>query len=148
MARSFPPTIDRLFAKTDFSRGWFGCWVWTGAKYGKGYGSIKHNGKDRSVHRVSFELSTGAIDPNLTIDHMCEVKLCINPLHLEEKTAIENRLRAGYSKATHCLRGHEFDEKNTRNYNGKQHCRKCATLHQRAYRKGEKIADDRIGSQS
>lgn len=36
-------------------------------------------------------------------------------------------------KATHCKRGHEFNEENTRLHNGSQHCRKCTSLRNKQY---------------
>ena len=71
-----------------------GCWLWVGATYEQGYGMF-NAGEGRIVraHRFSFERRVGPIPQGMTIDHICEVKNCVNPNHLEIVTAAENRRR-------------------------------------------------------
>src|SRR5215467_1385107 len=72
------------------------CWVWGGATKACNnvrYGVWKLDKKLLSPHRVAFQLSTGVLDPALTIDHLCENKLCCNPAHLEQVTRAENTRR-------------------------------------------------------
>lgn len=90
-----------------------GCWLWAGAITG-GRGQIRWSGADgitrtMSAYRIAFEVTHGAIDPSLTIDHTCEVLLCVNPKHLEQVTAEENTRRF-YQRhpITHCPRGHDL----------------------------------------
>lgn len=73
------------------------CWVWTGAKNNRGYGSASA-GKHRSVlaHRKSYVLTKGEIPEGLQIDHLCENTLCVNPAHLEAVSAEEHMRRAGH----------------------------------------------------
>ena len=72
----------------------------------------------------------------LVIDHLCKVRLCANPLHLEEVTAVEN-LRRGDAwtwreRITECPKGHKLEGPNLRNSAGKNSknfkraCRTCA----------------------
>ena len=70
------------------------CWLWGGHPDGKGYGQIKVDGRFVMVHRFSFELLVGPIPADLTIDHLCMVKLCVCPAHLEPVTGEENTRRA------------------------------------------------------
>lgn len=110
-----------------------GCLIWQGAVLHNGYGAIwvSEEGAQRRAHRVAYSIWIGPIPEDMTIDHLCEVKLCIEPSHLEAVTSKENTLRSNRapatinSKKTHCKHGHEFTEENTRVYNGKRQCITC-----------------------
>lgn len=69
------------------------CWIWQGADDGGRYGRIFDRGQTRSAHRVSYERRVGPIPDGLEIDHLCRVKMCINPAHLEPVTPLENQRR-------------------------------------------------------
>ena len=112
-----------------------GCWLWMGALHNDGYGVIRigtrSSGAIKKAHRVSYETFIGTIPNGLEIDHLCRVRCCINPHHLEPVTPEVNRLRGfGVSRLnemkTHCVRGHEFTEANTLHFihRGKE-CRRC-----------------------
>lgn len=77
------------------------CWDWTGAVTSRGYGSVGHDGRIQSTHRVAYELLIGPIPPGLQIDHLCRNKLCCNPWHLEPVTAQENRRRQHIARYGH-----------------------------------------------
>jgi hypothetical protein len=78
----------------------------------------------------------------LQLDHLCRVRHCVYPAHLEPVTPRENVLRgetvaASNARKTHCLRGHPFDEVNTCHWQsrpGRRDCRECKRDHTRAYR--------------
>lgn len=70
------------------------CWEWAGALTGQGYGNVWHDERYRAAHRVSYEWWHGDIDPDLTLDHLCRVRSCVNPDHLEQVTLAENNRRA------------------------------------------------------
>src|SRR5438132_10157018 len=107
-----------------------GCWIWEGAWSKKGYGNVRYEGKVQAAHRVFYMLLRGPIPEGLTLDHLCRVRSCVNPDHLEIVTNRVNRER-GYSppamnrRKTHCKRGHLFDEHNTVHEGKNRHCRKC-----------------------
>ena len=71
-----------------------GCWIWNSAKDGKGYG-IFCLGYRVSVraHRISYQIFVGPIPPGLQLDHLCRVRNCVNPKHLQPVTGIENYRR-------------------------------------------------------
>lgn len=105
-----------------------GCWLWTAKITKGGYGSV--SGKSLLAHRVSYATYKGAIPKGLVIDHLCRVKSCINPDHLEAVTQKENLRRRdialGMATAkTHCPKGHEYNEVNT--YVSPQNRRSCRT---------------------
>lgn len=106
-----------------------GCWLWTAATTGHGYGLIHAGGRLQYAHRISYEMHNGPIPPGLDIDHLCRVRCCVNPDHLEPVTRKENINRgivadvhrARHALTTHCPRGHQYDAENTY-FNGTSRC--------------------------
>lgn len=49
------------------------CWNWLGYLDRDGYGSYR----SLRVHRISWLLTHGAFDPELTIDHLCRNTSCV-----------------------------------------------------------------------
>ena len=93
-----------------------GCWEYQGSTV-RGYCRIQLKGIGHQAHRVSYETFIGEIPEGLTIDHLCENKICINPDHLEAVTMKVNVLRgtavsAINARKTHCNKGHEFSGRN------------------------------------
>ena len=91
-----------------------GCWIWRGSLCKYGYGRMEINHKKLMVHRVVYEMSRGPIPDGLQLDHLCRVRCCINPDHLEVVTSQQNTLRgkspaALNAKKTHCPHGHLLD---------------------------------------
>jgi len=70
-----------------------GCWIWCGTQSRNEYGRVYHDGKRRQAHRVVYELLVGAIPQGLVLDHLCRVRCCCNPAHLEAVTVRENTHR-------------------------------------------------------
>lgn len=110
-----------------------GCWIWTGTVDGSGYGGIKIRGKLTKAHRLSYEHYVGKIQPELEIDHLCRVRCCVNPEHLDQVTRSENLKRSPILNRTHrkdidesCVNGHSWTPENTYiNDKGHRFCRKC-----------------------
>ena len=70
-----------------------GCWLWTRGLTSMGYAEIWINKKRYKVHRYMYELKYGKIEEGLVCDHLCRVRRCINPDHIEPVTSKENVLR-------------------------------------------------------
>lgn len=109
-----------------------GCWLWTGATTPEGYGQLGIGGKAVYAHRIAWEKRHGLVPGGLQIDHLCRVRNCVNPEHMEPVTRRENILRGNSPHAinarkTECKSGHPFNEQNTyhdRRYN-RRRCRAC-----------------------
>lgn len=115
-----------------------GCWLWLAYTDG-GYGRF---GWARSVwlaHRVAYTSLVGPVVPPLQLDHLCRVRQCVNPLHLEPVTHEENMRRGNYRLGgektaaakraiTHCPRGHQYagDNLYVMPATGHRRCRQCA----------------------
>jgi len=97
-----PPVKDwrpRFWARVDKAAPG-GCWIWTGAVEGKGYGAPSINGVKRPAHRLAYEDLVGPVPEGLHLDHLCRVRRCVNPAHLEPVTSRENTLRGVQAKLT------------------------------------------------
>ena len=66
------------------------CWVWKGGKSKDGYGKLRFNGLHMYTHRLAYQMGYGSIPKGKQIDHLCRVRHCYNPTHLEAVTQAEN----------------------------------------------------------
>ena len=69
------------------------CWVWTAPLTRAGYGRFWRDERMVLAHRWVYEQRVGPIEPTLALDHLCLVKPCVNPAHLEPVTREENTRR-------------------------------------------------------
>lgn len=98
------------------------CWLWISYVGKNGYGYFGR----QLAHRVSYETHKGPIPIGLDLDHLCRVRRCINPDHLEPVTRRENARRGIKGVlTTHCPQGHEYSLANTRLNNGRRICKTC-----------------------
>jgi len=104
---------ERFFEKVDASGP---CWEWTGARMKNGYGVINlGSGRGTALaHRVGYELLVGSVPTGAQLDHVCRVRHCVDPDHLEPVVQREN-LRRGYgfvgrnARKVTCKEGHSLD---------------------------------------
>ncbi len=116
------------------------CWLWVGQLSNKGYGLIyagafalpgRSIGK-RGAHVVIWEMLRGPVPDGLQLDHLCRVRECVNPAHLEPVTPSENQRRAA-AALTGCRKfNHPWIERNTyTDRYGRRRCRECARIRDR-----------------
>ena len=127
-------TEERFWSKVD-KDGAGGCWLWTAAENGRGYGLFSWDGRTIVAHRYSYRTLVGPVPDGLDLDHLCRVRNCVNPKHLEPVTRRENLRRgigwnllaARQAAKTHCPQGHPYAGDNLyveRNTN-RRVCRVC-----------------------
>ena len=111
------------------------CILWSGYIDQAGYGRFGRHGY---AHRRAYEEAVGPIPEGLTIDHLCRVRACINPEHMEPVTRGENVLRgvgpaAMAARVTHCPQGHAYAGWNlTIKKDGARRCRTCHNAQEKA----------------
>jgi hypothetical protein len=126
-----PRTLEeRFWEKVDKTET---CWLWLGAIDKKsGYGVFNvQGGRTKKVHRLAYELMIGAPPQGMSLDHLCRVRHCVNPEHLEPVTQRENVMRGeGFSAVnaikTHCPSGHAYAEHGALTTQGYRRCNACA----------------------
>ena len=112
------------------------CWLWKGCKDRDGYGlftiGTRANKNKHTVkaHRFAYETEVAPIAKGKELDHLCRVRACVNPVHLEPISHLTNVQRGipWCSMKTHCPQNHPYDDANTRWYRGMRYCRACRTL--------------------
>ncbi len=94
------------------------CWLWTGYTEKKGYGKTSVRGKYIRVHLAVYIELVGPVPKGLELDHLCRVKACCNPAHMEPVTHRVNTQRgaagAHLAQRTHCPQGHPYEGANLR----------------------------------
>ena len=118
-----PETIlRRIFVMED------GCHYWLGRTSPKGYGMVTLNRKQWRMHRLMWFLIGKELPDyapgGLQMDHLCLNTSCCNPAHLELVNQSTNMRRAA-DQRTHCAKGHELTDDNTRTNRGYRECKIC-----------------------
>lgn len=132
-----PEWWNRFFAKIIHNEE-TGCWLFTSFLL-NGYGrfSLGHcrDGSRRTVfaHKLIYESLFGTVPPGLQLDHLCRIRHCVNPAHLEPVTCRQNLLRgdsfsAQNARKIYCPRGHMLIGDNllpSKLKQGKRTCKQC-----------------------
>jgi hypothetical protein len=129
--------FDRFIDKVALDDG--DCWLWLAAKDGKGYARFWYVDRMMPGHRLSYEHFIGSVPDGLELDHLCRIRDCVNPWHLEPVTHQEN-LKRGINQniiKTHCPKGHKYTSENTRRARTRPQsriCRECQRYENRKQR--------------
>lgn len=121
-------TVENMMRYVDKTSS---CWLWNGPLASNGYSKTKYRLKHTSGHRAFYLHFRGEIPPGMHLDHICRVRSCVNPDHLEIVTPRENLLRGNghaaiNSKKKSCKRGHELAGKNLYlTPDGRRNCKIC-----------------------
>lgn len=133
----------RFWTKVEFTES---CWLWTGLTDPAGYGRFRHTTSKRDAsalaHRFAYEFCGGSIPVGMVIDHLCRVRRCVKPEHMEVVTRGENSRRGMHPKMVTfrtgvCSRGHAIIGRNAApTSTGRPTCRECKNENQRRHRRG------------
>ena len=123
--------MTRFWLKVEKTEG---CWLWTAYRRPDGYGQFRVGSRMVKAHRFAYELLVGPIPDGRETDHLCRVRHCVNPAHLEPVTHRENTLRGDTPAArnaakTHCPQGHPLAEGNLVPFDLRRGRRRCLTCH-------------------
>jgi hypothetical protein len=81
-----------------------GCWIWqrfiTTAKNRAGYGQASYGGRHGPAYRLVYEDHIGPIADGYELDHLCRVRACVNPAHMEPVPHAVNVRRGASQKVT------------------------------------------------
>lgn len=138
-------TFDQAYVLARIEVNAEGCWIWQGTTSSLGYS--RSAGGYSSVHQLAYALWKGPMPAGLEPDHLCKVRLCVNPDHLEAVTHRANSLRcsspfADNARKTQCVRGHEFTPENIiPTPTGGRRCRTCHNARTRAYKQRARTSE-------
>jgi len=125
-----------------------GCWIYHGRISHDGYAVAWLDKKHVRVHRVFYELRNGKIPPGLECDHLCRVRNCVNPDHIQPVPGYINGvvrgegIAANNAKKNTCKNGHVFDRIRPWGVQGKlvRNCSICEAAGLRIRRARKKAA--------
>lgn len=143
----FENEADRFWSKVEFTDS---CWLWTAGseRSNHGYGSFRSGTKKVGAHRWAYEFCVGPPPDGLELDHLCRVRHCVNPDHLEPVPHKINALRgfglpAKNAKKEVCIRGHaDWGTRHSGKRAGRRFCRTCQNgAYRQYYHRKKRYAD-------
>lgn len=102
--RKKSPAVDYIAEDRGYTSP---CWIWQRGMHPKGYGCGHERISDRPnqwrstrAHRMYWEAVNGPVPDGMELDHLCRVRACVNPDHLEPVTHRVNVHRGRHLKLT------------------------------------------------
>lgn len=134
----YPPRDKLFWAKVNKTST---CWLWTAAIDTQGYGVFWNEG-----HIRAHQFLVGKAPKGFNWDHLCRVRACVRPSHLEMVTAEENGHRGlmgalksdWYAAHPVCKNGHPKTPENIRQVGGLRICKVCMNERKRRWRQAQK----------
>lgn len=132
MAKKLITDIERLLKSVEVTVD--SCWMWMGPTDKDGYarqmkvGSHTDNSRRMArPHRLSYQNFVGDIPEGMTIDHLCRMRCCVNPEHLEPVTGRVNTQRGHRATKLYCVNNHPLFGENLgfASETGFRFCRIC-----------------------
>jgi hypothetical protein len=132
--KSIQKVFEKRIVKTD------SCWYFSkkSGSLHKQYPKFMWKGESIHAHRLSYLMYVGNISGFLNVYRNCGDNGCINPEHLfagDARDAAISRVNRGsnpFANKTHCMRGHEFTQENTRvrivNGRPNRSCKACVKV--------------------
>lgn len=117
------------------------CLVFQGAT-SKGYGVVRVDGRLRQAHQVVWEYVHGPVPGGQELDHLCGVRGCSSPNHLEPVSHRTNLLRgpqrtAVAHRTNTCINGHDLRDTALVRTDGRRTCGVCRNAKRRKRREEE-----------
>lgn len=146
--------LDRFAAKVDVSGptpecdpSLGPCWLWTASTVPAGYGQFSVGDRMVMAHRWLYEQVVAGLPKTLHLDHLCRVRHCVNPDHLDPVSQQENNRRGtGWSGRNHqkteCVAGHPLTPDNIYTPPKQPWARQCRQCRKR---RGEELRARRAG---
>lgn len=135
--------VDKNGAASDYRPDLGSCWLWIASTNAHGYGTFKVENGSTLAHRISWSMHGGVVPKDMQIDHLCRVRNCVNPKHLEVVSPRVNTHR-GFTNARkiHCPKGHLYDGDNlyTTPKGRSRQCRECVRQSQRRYQARKRVS--------
>jgi hypothetical protein len=126
---------ERFWSKVAWTRDESECWLRQAFILWNGYGRVYISGSQKPVlgyaHRIAYELERDEIPEGLELDHLCRVRHCVNPWHLEPVAHTENVRRGDAGKGKYsrprktCKNGHALVETGIPRSDGGRRCEPC-----------------------
>ena len=125
-----PNTIETILDRHVIEDPNSGCWIWTGGLRRGGYGQATINCRGVIAHRLFYEQLVAPIPDGLVSHHICGVRRCVNPQHIEILSHAEHKSR---HRLKVCRRGtHQMVGYNVMSNTG---CRACHNEKSRRWRR-------------
>lgn len=133
-----------------------GCWIWVRYRQPRGYGLLSFRGRTTLAHRAAFQSFRGPIPEGMELDHLCRVRCCVNPDHLEPVTRLTNVRRGirpqqmrdnnpGRNHGPYLVcrtKGHPLTKSNIYESKGRRVCKECHKSRVKRYRQRRNAARD------